>query len=56
MKGQGNSQPIAGGSPGHGVAEVPVPVEEEEEGEGGVERSVLQAKLTKLTIQIGKVG
>ena len=30
--------------------------DDEEEGEGGSERSVLQAKLTKLAIQIGKAG
>ncbi|XP_055353324.1 plasma membrane calcium-transporting ATPase 2-like isoform X2 [Paramacrobiotus metropolitanus] len=38
------------------VAAVAAPGVEEEEGESGTERSVLQAKLTKLAIQIGKAG
>lgn len=33
-----------------------LPAAPEEEGESGSERSVLQAKLTKLAIQIGKAG
>ena len=60
MNNGGSSQPLPGVSPGRVATEVaasvPAQGEEEEEGESGAERSVLQAKLTKLAIQIGKAG